>query len=144
MKRCKRTFLLLEILVALSLMAILLSLLLSFMVQSVKVEARIEKARKVLIQRQNLQIRLQDIFTSLSPGSSGRFLYTQKFPKEEFVSLVASFDNGIDVDPAFSGDVIGRIYVDENKDLCFACFPGEKQNPGTNRKDRPWRKVGLV
>ena len=135
MRKKKRPFLLLEILVALSLMAMLLSLLFSFLVQSLRVESKMEKAREQILERQNLQVRIQDILTSLRITGKGSPLYTQKFPKEENYSLIALFDNGIDPEPPFSGAVIGRIYIDENQDLVLSYWPSD-----SDEKERHWRK----
>lgn len=130
----KKNFLLLEILIALSLMGTMISLLFSFMVQSLRVEKKIEKARLAILERQNLHIRLQDLLTSLSPQGNQPALYSQKFPKEENESLVAFFDNGIDPDPLFSGIVTGRIYIDEDHNLTLVYWPLEGE------KRRLWRK----
>lgn len=137
-KPLKKPFLLFEILIGLSLMAILLSLLFSFMVQSLRVEKKMEKARSAILERQNLQIRLQDLFTTISPGAEHPALYTQLFPKEKKISLVTLFDNGIDPDPLFSGIVIGRIYLDELNNLCLVYWP---RDPFINRH---WRKEILI
>ncbi len=136
----KRTFLLLEILVALSLMATLISVLFSFLVQSMKMESKMEKTRIALMERQNLQIRMQDLLTSLTSGGRSSPLYTQKFPKEEHTSLVALFDNGIDPEPDFSGAVVGRVYIDENHDLCLTYWPSENAFSEPTEKSRSWRK----
>lgn len=135
----KKTFLLFEILIALSLMATLISILFSFMVQSMKVEKKMETARKAILERQNLQIRFQDLLTTLAPSVEAPPLYTQKFPAQEKESLIAVFDNGIDPDPLFSGMVMGRIYVDENHDLCLAYWPYQAEEVS-----RPWRKEVLL
>lgn len=134
----KKNFLLLEILIALSLMATMISLLFSFMVQSLRVEKKMEKARFAILERQNLHIRLQDLLTSLSPGNGLPALYSQKFPKEENESLVVFFDNGIDPDPLYSGIVRGRIYIDETHNLCLVYWPLEEE------KRRLWRKEILL
>ncbi len=134
----KKTFFLFEILVALSLMGVLISLLFSFMVQSVRVEKKMEKARSVILERQRFQIRIQDLLTTLSSQPSLPSLYTQKFPKEETESLIVFFDYGIDPDPSFSGIVTGRIYIDENHDLCLACWPTQED------KEHLWRKEILL
>lgn len=47
---------------------------------------------------------------------------------------MAIFDNGIDPDPAFSGSILGRIYLDQEKNLCLATWPLTKE------KNRVWRK----
>jgi hypothetical protein len=135
----KKTFLLFEILVALSLMGMLVSILFSFMVQSMRVEKKMEMARKWILERQNLQIRIQDILTTLAPAETSPSLFTQKFPELEQESIIAIFDNGIDPDPLFSGTVIGRIYLDEHKNLCLAYWP----YPITEQNN-PWRKEILA
>jgi len=133
-KRSKKTFLLFEILIALSLMGMLISLLFSFLVQTMRVEKKMQLARSTILERQTVQVRLQDLLISLSPDSLRPTLYTKRFPEEEKESLVALFDNGIDPEPLFSGKVIGRIYLDKNHDLCLVYWP---YNP---MKNRPWRK----
>lgn len=134
----KKNVLLFEILVALSLMGTLVSILFSFMVQSLRVEKKMELSRKWILARQNLQIRIQDILTTLTPAASPA-LYTHKFPELEQESMIAIFDNGIDPDPLFSGTVIGRIYLDENKNLCFAYWPYP-----TTEHSKAWRKEILA
>lgn len=135
----KKPFLLFEILVALSLMATLVSVLFSFMVQSMSVEEKIERARKCILERQSLQIRFQDLLTTLAPHSGGPPLYTIPFSSKEPMSLIATFDNGIDPDPSFSGIVTARIYVDENKNLCLVYWPLDYA-----QGNRSWRKEILL
>lgn len=118
--------------IALSLTAILLTFLFSFFVESAKIETKLEAARHEIISRQHLQMRLQSVFMGLSS------LYTKVFPDEKQISLVATFDQGIDPDPAFSGPILGRIYLDEEKNLTFATWPLDKE------KNLPWRKEILL
>lgn len=124
-----------ELLIGLCLTALLLSCLFSFWVGSVKVEAKLQNARTEVLARAALQTRLQSIFTTLVPGDS---FYTQEFPHEEQDSLIALFDNGIDPDPAFSGPILARIYIDEEQNLALALWPKEET------KDRNWRKEILL
>ena len=65
-------------------------------------------------------------------------LYTQLFPQEKQESLIVSFDNGIDPDPAFSGIVTGRIYLDASHNLCLATWPIASQH------SQSWRKEVLL
>ncbi len=129
----KKPFLLFEVLIALSLMATMICLLFSFMVQSSRVEKKMEKARIHILERQHLQIRMQDILTSLAPNASRPSIYTKPFDSEK-TSLIVHFDNGIDPDPLFSGHVIGRIYIDENQDFCLVYWPSGIE------KSTSWRK----
>lgn len=104
-----------------------------------RVDKKMEKARSSILERQNLQIRISDILTTLTFHCDSPSLYTQKFPKQDKDSLIAIFDNGVDPDPAFSGPVVGRIYLDENKNLCLAYWPFQ-----TTDQNRPWRKEVLL
>jgi type II secretory pathway pseudopilin PulG len=131
----KRAFLLIEILISLALMSILLSFLFTAMSRSSHFKAKIDKARSVLIERQHLQIRLQDLFLAIQDAS----LYTKSLHKEKRESLIAIFDHGIDPDPAFSGPILSRIYLDESHNLCLALWPLEDE-----KKKLLWRNEILL
>jgi len=135
----KRPFLLFEILIALSLTAILLTFLFSFFVESVKIEKKIDAMRSEITARQHLQTRLQAVMTGIHRESGTSPFYTQTVKDEGKESLIAIFDNGIDPDPAFSGSVMGRIYLDEQSNLSLATWPLDPEE-----KHRPWRKEILL
>lgn len=120
-------------LIGLSLTALLLTFLFSFLVSSVKVEEKLDRARKEILARGELQTRLQDVLSSISSGS----LYTQQNQQELSPNLIAVFDNGIDPDPAFAGPVLTRIFLDENRDFCLAIRPLDNNN-------KAWRKEILL
>ncbi len=125
----KRPFILFEILIGLSLLSVLLSILFSFFTSSAKLQLRLERAENDLLMRQHLQTRLQSILTSIIPPKSleGQVsLYTLQADKDLDPSLIVTFDNGIDPDPAFSGAILGRIFLKENQ-LCLAMWPSEKK-----------------
>lgn len=106
----------------------LLVILFSFMADSARVEKKIERAYSLIVERQNIQLRLQDVFTSLTREKDHKPLYTKKFPGEKCESLVALFDNGVDPDPAFSGAVLSRVFSDEQKNICIAIWPLREEN----------------
>ncbi len=85
-------------------------------------------------ERGHLQTRLQHIFSSIDRGTNEPFLYTQVSEKDSKMSLVLLFDNGIDPDPAYSGTLLGRIYLDEKNNLVLVSWPNQKE------KNLPWRK----
>ncbi|MBX7066500.1 MAG: hypothetical protein K1X28_04660 [Parachlamydiales bacterium] len=116
-------------LIALSLTAVLLTFLFSFLVETAKIEKKLDAARMCISTRGHLQTRLQTIFTSLDHSA----FYTKTFEKEKSLSLVLSFDNGIDPEPDFSGPILGRIFLDPEHNLCLASWPA------TEEKTRPWR-----
>lgn len=88
--------------------------------------------------RGHLQTRLQNVLSSISHDSFDTPLYTKQFEKEPYPSLVAIFDNGIDPDPAFSGAVLGRLFLDGEHNLSLASWPLDKN------KNHPWRKEILL
>ncbi|HSX10106.1 MAG TPA: hypothetical protein VLF94_00095 [Chlamydiales bacterium] len=88
--------------------------------------------------RGHLQTRLQNVFSSISHDSLDAPLYTKQFDKEREPSLVATFDNGIDPEPAFSGAILAKLYLDEEHNLSLATWPLDKA------KNPPWRKEILL
>jgi hypothetical protein len=116
-------------------MSILLTFLFSAYARSAQFNCKIESARKTLLERQHLTEKLQHVFLSIQQSS----LYTKRFPKEKADSLIAIFDNGIDPDPAFSGPVLARLYIDQRKNLSLALWPIEKSG-----EKRPWRNEILL
>ena len=131
----KRPLVLLEILIGLGLLSILLAFLFASMTRSAQFEAKIDQARSVLLERQKLQTRLQDLFLGLKDSS----LYTARLGKEKKESLIAIFDRGVDPDPAFSGEVLSRLHLDEAQNLCLTVWPLE--NDGTHL---PWKTEILL
>jgi hypothetical protein len=113
----KKAALLLEVLIGLSLTAIILTSLFSFFVESVRLEMKLEKAREEMVARGNLQTRLETVFI----GSSR--LYTDKSTQKKDKKLLLEFDNQIDPDPAFSGMIHGALYVDGGKNLVLHTSP---------------------
>lgn len=100
-------------------------------------EQKCELAHAAVLARQRIQMRLQDLFMTLSSEQPSP-LYTLHFPNEKQESLVIRFDNGIDPNPAYSGTVTGKLYLDEEHQLCLALWPLDKsENPY-------WRKEVLA
>lgn len=77
----------------------------------------------VVLKRGHLQARLQTILSSLDQGSFDRCFYTEQSEKEKSWALMIQFDNGIDLDPSFSGLVFGKIYPDSENQLCLETWP---------------------
>lgn len=83
-------------------------------------DKKVEMARRKVMSRQNLHAKLQDFLLAID--KNGPF-FAKKFPQEDDFSLVAMFDNGIDPDPAFSGSVLSRIYLEKGGDLTLVLWP---------------------
>jgi hypothetical protein len=123
--------------IALSLTAILITFLFSFFVETAKIEKKLEVMRTAIMKRGHLQNRLQTVFSAIDRSSMDPFFYTKPLDAEKSISLVTIYDNGIDPDPAFSGSLTGRIFLDEENRLCLVSWPLSKEKP------RPWRKEVL-
>jgi type II secretory pathway pseudopilin PulG len=124
----KRTFTLLELMIALGLTAILLTILFRFFAGSVRMDQKISDARASLYQRQHFQTRISSLCNAIAPRSSlsvssGSSFYTINEKKPGFVAI---FDNGIDPDPRFSGPVLGKVYIDPQSNLMLVLWPLEK------------------
>lgn len=128
----KQPIILFELLIALSLSAILLTFLFSFLVQSAKIERKLELARTQAIQRGHLYARLQNVFASIDRLSTTPYFYTEEDP----FRLLFQFDNGIDPDPDFSGPLMGEISLDAAHRLQLKIWPPRE-------KDAPWRSEVL-
>jgi hypothetical protein len=106
------------------------------LVDSAKIGAKLDPIRSEILSREHLQTRLQSLLLTLS--KDGTSFYTQVFPKESQKSLIALFDNGIDPDPLFSGELLCKIHLDQEKNLALVLWPrGLEEN-------LPWRKEILL
>ena len=127
----KRPLLLLELLIALGLASILLTVVFQFLISNSKFNGKIESAQKALWEQQRLQERLSALFTSAHPTTGDSSFFTAEFPNDESLSIISKFDAGIDPDPAFSGPNLGRIYLDSSHTLRFTQWPLEKEGHRT-------------
>lgn len=132
--------------IALSLTGILLTFLFSFFAESAKLEKKIDASRTEIANRQGLQTRLQAVLSSLCRDPSS--FYTRSFKREAGESLIALYDNGIDPDPAFSGPVLGKLFLDRENNLALAQWPAEsirnEISKTSGKTKRPWRKEILL
>lgn len=131
----KRPFFLLEILIALSLISVIMSLLFSVFLKNLMIEKKMEEVRSSILERQHIQTRLQDLFTSLQTRGFPSPLYTETPPKDSSPNLFFYTDHGIDPDSRFSGIVLARLYVDNKKRLCLGLYPQEDGSRKKNRKE---------
>jgi type II secretory pathway pseudopilin PulG len=131
--RRSHAMVLLELMVALVLASILLSVLFRFFAGSVKLEQKISEVRKHLYSRQNLQTRLSFVFQSISPRPTTTTA-SSFFTLNDQAGLVAIFDNGVDPNPIFSGPILGRLYIDAGN-LVLAMWPLEDRDTANYRKE---------
>jgi hypothetical protein len=126
---------LLETLVAISLLSMLLVFVFGFFRELSEIARITEQSQKQSFQMRYLESRLNFIFervvneneSSLRPF----FFYTQPVNHNfsSASSLILTFDNEVRLDPTFSGDVLGRMYVDLDKRLCLVIWPLHVSEP---------------
>lgn len=125
---------LLETLIAMSLLSILLVFVFGIFRELSELSRLTEQSQKESFQMRYLESRLGFIFERVvNENASARkfFFYTQP-TNQNFSptqSLILTFNNEVRKDPAFSGDVLGRIYVDLEGRLCLAIWPLNVSDP---------------
>src|SRR5437868_4723539 len=135
-----RSFLLFEVLIAMSLVMVLLSSLMGFYAEINRVNVAMEKEQEISFKKLLLSTRLAAIIPqALGSPKAAPQKKTPDAPLPEFVfyssmandpytkggtqTLTLSFDNGINLDPAFSYHVLGRLYVNAKDQFCLAIWP---------------------
>lgn len=119
---------LLETLIAMSLLSILLVFVFGFFRELSELTRVTEQSQKESFQMRYLETRLGFIFERVvNENKTDRtfFFYTQPANRSFSLtqSLILTFNNEVRLDPTFSGDVLGRIYVDPEGRLCLAIWP---------------------
>lgn len=125
---------LLETLIAVSLLSMLLVFVFGFFRELSEITRMTEESQKQSFQMRYLETRLGFIFERVvNENESSRkfFFYTQPTNRNfsSTPSLVLTFYNEVRLDPTFSGDVLGRLYVDLDKRLCLAIWPLHVSEP---------------
>ncbi len=110
MLKKKQRFTIIETIIALFLMAILLSFVFRFFAQVLVIEGQIEKAREEVFLRNDLQVWLHRICSQIAP-SDFKASPLQLNKKE----LSAIFHNGIDINPQLGGYVKARLFLQKNE-----------------------------
>lgn len=127
---------LLETLIAVSLLSILLVFVFGIFREISELTRMTEKAQKESFRMRYVETRLGFIFERIvneneNDKSRTFFFYTQ--PENPGISkstsLILTFNNEVRKDPAFSGDVLGRLYLDDSGRFCLATWPIKQNEP---------------
>ena len=122
----KRFFSLVEIVISLSLIAIILFFLFNHFVFITKYENKIQSIKKQSFKQAYLHSKLAYIFNQLSIENP--IFYLEKEKNNNLYSLNFFFDNGIDISPNFSHFLFGKIYVNKKKELILETLSDDKKN----------------
>lgn len=118
MKKGRFSFTLMEVMIGLSLTAMIMGLIFASLYQHITLSGKLKHAQKEVFARAHVQQRLSKVFGQVNPEKN-TFCLT-----EENI-LNVHFDNGIDIDPNFSRIVLGKLYCSKGK-LLFD-IEGEKE-----------------
>ena len=127
--RKRKSFMtLLETLIAISLLSMLLGFVFGYFRQLSELTRLTDLTQKESFQMRYLESRLGFVFERIvNENEEARkfFFYTQPVQRDfsTSTSVIFTFDNGVRQNPNFSGDVLGRLYVDLDHRLCLAIWP---------------------
>lgn len=137
-KKKRRYVTLLETLIAMTLLSMLLLVIFGFFRElSVISQMTLTKQREAF-QMRLVESRLAFLFERVVYDSTKERQHLRTFyfftepPNDAFSafpSLVFTYNNEIRRDPSFSGDLLGRLYVDKENKLCLASWPIYEENP---------------
>jgi hypothetical protein len=125
---------LLETVIATTLLSILLTFVFGFFKELSVLSFLTEKAQAESFQMRYMEARLGFIFQRIvhEKKTAGKFFFYTQAPQSEITnmpSLIFTYDNEVRLDPHFSGEVLGRLYVDANRRLILATWPLHIPNP---------------
>lgn len=122
----KRHFTLLEVLISLGLTLIIFSFFLAAYFQAQKLGS-LTKNQEAKIYSQNLlEQRLEEVFLHLPTiDQKTKMFFTNQSSSLLKNSLILSYQNGVVVSSAYSGEAVGEIGVDEENNLILLTWPEE-------------------
>lgn len=134
----KRCMTLMEVLVATALLSVLLIILLSSYRQMSQINVRLSQRQSERFQLRYLEYRLASLLPkalcltrkTATPTNNNHCFYISEDANEYMKpgSLVFAFASGVDIDAFLSErDVLARLYVDQQKQLCLALWPFESE-----------------
>lgn len=135
-KNKRRCFTLLETMIALALLSVLITFLLGFYWEIESIHSELIKQRRENFRLLYVQNRLKSVLSNTSFASQNQSPLVGKKKYIFFVSqdstsafkensLVLIYNNGV-ADPAFSQDILGRLYLDREGRFCLARWPQPK------------------
>lgn len=131
MKRKKRDFTLLELLIAMTLTALILMTLSFFYRSTIMIGYDLDKIKVRQFYLRYAENRLVDVIPKILPkkGKSNEFLFYSLDSNDSDISkpgsrnLLFTFDNGVSLNKPFSNQVIGRLFLDPEGRLILAYWP---------------------
>lgn len=126
-RRQRRCMTLVEVLIAAALTAVLLAGLLGYYHHIELLSVELKKVREEGVTRRYAQFRLARIIPTAVVHRNKKtypfFTNGSTTPRIVGESLVFTYDRGVDEMAAFSYEVLGRLFLDDEGQLCLATWP---------------------
>jgi len=140
----KRSFTLIETIIALFLLSIILTFTFGFFAKLTRVEKQIEVTKNKIYANNNLHIRLNNIFANIITenfyNNSPFYSSFERNDKNQTLNLI--FDNGVDPNPYFSERVQAKIFI--NKDNIYLEITPRNDKINMNRKEILFTNVNTI
>lgn len=125
---------LLETLIAFSLLSLLLTVAFGIFRELSFTHQMTKEKQKESFQMRYVESRLGFIFERLvNENDTTRTFFFYSQPPQKILSdspsLIFTFNNEVNKDPVFSGDVLARLYLDAEHRLCLALWPLHSSYP---------------
>lgn len=111
--------------ISLFIAAILLGIVFRYFSQIITFEKKIKVAREAILEKNNLDIKLNSIFSQLVYKN---FSKEDPFFYSKDNTLFFHFDNRVDPDPRFCSEVLSELFLDKKNDLILKISPVGNDN----------------
>jgi len=123
-KKHKRPFTLLELMIAMGLVTLLISILGFSYRQITEVNRLMDLKMEEAFEKRYAEMRLGKVLPSIKEGTFFRTGASLPFEKEDTKNIFFEFDNCFKYDSTLSGLVVGRLFLDKKGRLLLALLPG--------------------
>lgn len=135
----KRSFSLLEILIALSLAAILFAVLFSKIREHISLRLKLKSAQQECLERQSFHIRLTEVLDKLAPSTKNGKIKAPLSSSDRQIHF--HIDVPLDVSPSRLGDQDCTLWLDIQEELVYLSTTdasGKKKDEVLSRKVKGW------
>lgn len=129
-------FTLLETLIAVAIVSVLLTIVFGFFRELSESSRMTEELQHHSFRMRYVEMRLAYLFERIVNENEENkrefFFFTEKGDKGVLpgtTSLIFSFNNEVRANPAFSGDLLAKLYIDPSHRLCLAMWPIYSDQP---------------
>lgn len=132
----KRFLTLLEVLIATALLSVLLTIVFGFFRELSILSQDSKKTLQQGFEKRFVESRLSYVFShTIAEDHKAFYFYTMRDELSRFPSLILTFQNNASSEKAAqNSNIIGRLFVDDQKRFCLAYLPLKKNKEDTDEK----------